>query len=368
MKTQTIFPTVKPVRRAREAERTEIAQGAGVRRTARTEIAQGAGVWRTARTEIAQGEGVWREAARAVLAASVFLIFAQPVQAQNFANWTPEQAAQSGQAQPALKTGLDSSAEELKDAQAVPSLKEQPQAPAAATFSEEDLKGLSPEERQALMGTGLIPQPQALPAAEASSYTLGPTDVITITVMRHPEVSGEYPINNEGKIQYEFVGDILVSGLNKEEAEEVISQHLSEFIVSPEVTVKIAQYNSKIVYVVGEVAAPGKIFMRGDTITVREALMQAGLPRLGGITKKSHLITPSDSGKPKKKYIDVYALLYQGDLRENDTMYPGDVLYIPPTFLTKVMRTISPVAAPIGQAAGATTGVNVISNPTRTGY
>jgi len=186
--------------------------------------------------------------------------------------------------------------------------------------------------------------------------------------MRHPEVSGQYPINNEGKIQYEFVGDIMISGMTKEKAEETVSERLAEYIVSPEVTVKIIQYNSKIVYVVGEVAAPGKIYMRGDTITVREALMQAGLPRLSGITKKSHLITPTDAGKPKKKYIDVYALLYQGDLRQNDIMYPGDVLYIPPTFLTKVMRAISPVAAPIGQAAGATTGVNVIGDPSRTGY
>ena len=41
-------------------------------------------------------------------------------------------------------------------------------------------------------------------------------------------------------------------------------------------------------------------------------------------------------------------------------MQPGDVLYIPPTFLTKVMRAISPVAAPIGQAAGASVGVNTL--------
>jgi polysaccharide export outer membrane protein len=170
--------------------------------------------------------------------------------------------------------------------------------------------------------------------------------------MRHPEVTGEYMINQEGKIQYEFVGDVKIEGLTKEEVSDVITETLGEYIISPEVTVKITGYNSKIVYVVGEVFRPGKIFMRGDTITVREALMQAGLPMLSGVTKKSKLITPSEDGKAIKKNINVYALLYEGDLRENDTMLPGDVLYIPPTFLTKTMRAIQPIAAPISAAAG----------------
>ena len=194
---------------------------------------------------------------------------------------------------------------------------------------------------------------------EDSKYTLGPTDTVEITVMRHPEVSGEFLINMEGKIQYNFVGDIVISGLKKDEAAKVLTQKLSDYIVSPQVSVKITGYNSKVVYVVGEVNTPGKIFMRGDTITVRDALLQAGLPMLTGITKKSLLITPADNGNAKKHDVNVYALLYEGDLRENFVMKPGDVLYIPPTFLTKTMRAIMPVAEPIGTAAGA--GRSVVS-------
>ena len=204
-------------------------------------------------------------------------------------------------------------------------------------------------EIAALVDESQIPN---LPAGELSRYTLGATDVIQIAVMRHPEVSGEYMINKEGKVQYGFVGDLKIRGLTKDEAKVLITKTLEEYIISPEVTVTITGYNSKIVYVVGEVSMPGKIFMRGDTITVREALMQAGLPMLTGITKKSRLITPSKKGKGNKKDINVYALLYEGDLRENDIMHPGDVLYIPPTFLTKAMRAISPVSGPINAAKG----------------
>ena len=193
---------------------------------------------------------------------------------------------------------------------------------------------------------------------EVSRYTLGPKDVISVNVMRHPEVSGSYEINAEGKIQYEFVGDVVVENMTKDEVTKVLKERLSEYIVNPDVTVKISGYNSKVVYVVGEVGQPGKIFMQGNTITVRDALLQAGLPLLSGVTKKSSLITPSESGKINKANVDVYALLYQGDLRENKIMNPGDILYIPPTFLTKTMRAISPITQPLSGTASTASQVS----------
>ena len=253
-------------------------------------------------------------------AVAVFLLGINPrAGAQNFANWTPDDAQKT---EPAKMMSEDATINDV-------------------------LNRVAAEE------TGENAQ-DMLPAQEGSSrYTLGATDVIQVNVMRHPEVSGEYFINQEGKIQYEFVGDIKVAGMTKDEAAKQIAEKLSEYIISPEVSVKITGYNSKVVYVVGEVGRPGKIYMRGDTITIREALMQAGLPQLTGVTRKSRLITPSESGEADIRKVDVYALLYEGDLRENLEMKPGDVIFIPATFLTKTMRAIQPVAAPIGTAAGA---------------
>lgn len=196
----------------------------------------------------------------------------------------------------------------------------------------------------------IVPLPMEI--GDESTYTLGPTDEIEITVSRHPEVTGRFSINSEGKIQYRFVGDVKVAGMTKSEVTEYLVKILSEYIISPEVTVIITGYNSKIVYVIGEVGGPGKIFMRGDTITVREALVQAGLPLLSANTPKSVVITPADSGKAEQRKVNVHKLLYKGDLRENLVMKPGDTLYIPPTIFAKAMRVMQPVSQPIGTAAG----------------
>ena len=211
---------------------------------------------------------------------------------------------------------------------------------------------LSPEPTAAAEDSNAsVEIPEAI--ATMSHYTVGETDVLEITVMRHPEVSGQFVINSEGNIQYEFVGDLNVLGLTKDQVKKLLNEKLSDYIIDPEITVKIVGYNSKIIYVVGEVGRPGKIYMEGDTMTVHEALVEAGLPLLSAKTNAGRVITPSNSGTPLIRKVNVEKLLYQGDLRENLVMQPGDTLYVPPTFLAKTMRVIQPVAQPIGTAAGA---------------
>ncbi len=198
----------------------------------------------------------------------------------------------------------------------------------------------------------MAPKEVKVYAGQNSKYTLGKEDVIEVTVLRHPEVSGSYTLNSEGKIQFEFAGDIQLTGMSKEEAAVELAKHLEAYIMNPSVAVKITGYNSKVVYVVGEVGQAGKIYMRGDTITVRDALLAAGLPQLTASTKGATLFTPSET-KVTPKRVDVYALLYKGDLKQNYTMSPGDTIYLPPTLWAKIGRIISPVTQPIQETSGA---------------
>ena len=109
---------------------------------------------------------------------------------------------------------------------------------------------LSPEPTVATEDSNAsVEIPEAI--ATMSHYTVGETDVLEITVMRHPEVSDQFVINSEGNIQYEFVGDLNVLGLTKDQVKKLLNEKLSDYIIDPEITVKIVGYNSKIIYVVG---------------------------------------------------------------------------------------------------------------------
>jgi len=228
--------------------------------------------------------------------------------------------------------------------------------PAEATS--ESLGEYGASESAAFVG---MPAPETLPVVgtvgafedDPVKYTLGKDDIITLEIRRHPEFSGTYVINSEGKIQYKYVGDIYVSGLTKNELKEKLTKILSSYLVAPAVEVTIVEYRSKVFYVIGEVGHPGKFYMMADEIPIREAVVQAGLPLLSASASKAKLITPAEDGKPKTVKINLDKMLYKGDLRQNVMMKPGDVLYVPATLVTKFMRKIAPVAQPVQSVAGA---------------
>lgn len=222
--------------------------------------------------------------------------------------------------------------------------------------SNEELKVIESEQPQAKLALA-----ESQPNQEYTDplrYTLGPDDVIEIAVMRHPELSGTYPINLEGKIQYKFVGDIDVNGLTKKELEQKIKDIILNFVISPEVNITILEYKSKVIYVLGEVGQPGKYYMRSDSIPVREAVVVAGLPTLAAAMRRSRLVTPDKNNRTKTKTVDLYAILYGGKLKNNLEMRAGDVLYVPATIMAKVIRVINPVTSTVGLAASAPSDVS----------
>lgn len=199
---------------------------------------------------------------------------------------------------------------------------------------------------------------------DPTRYTLGPDDVIEINVMRHPEFAGTYPVNLEGKIQYKFVGDIEVTGLTKKQLEEKIKQIISGYVINPEVNVTILEYKSKIIYVLGEVGRPGKYYMRSEVIPVREAVVEAGLPTLAAAMRRCRLVTPDKNGRARIQSVDLYSILYGGNLKYNLEMRPGDVLYVPATIMAKIVRIVNPVTAPIASLnSGESSATSLATRP-----
>ncbi|MDP2923076.1 MAG: polysaccharide biosynthesis/export family protein [Candidatus Omnitrophota bacterium] len=227
--------------------------------------------------------------------------------------------------------------------------------------SAEGLKIIEAASEPAVTQPNALIQPQSdVASADSDSnkmyldpvrYTLGPEDIVQIDVMRHPEFSGVYPVNLEGKIQYKFVGDIDVSGLNKKQLEEKVTKIISNYVISPEVNITIVEYKSKVIYVLGEVGQPGRYYMRVDSVPVREAVVNAGLPTYAAAMRRCRLITPDNNGKVKTRSVDLYSVLYGGDLNKNIAMHPGDVLYVPATVMAKIIRVINPVTSVVGMSA-----------------
>ena len=183
-------------------------------------------------------------------------------------------------------------------------------------------------------------------------YTLGRDDVIHIAVRNQPEFSGNFVINSTGAIQYSYLGDIPIAGMTKQEVEQVITKLLERYVRIPAVTVTIVGYNSKAVYVIGEVGRPGKYIMRGDMLKLREAILAAGLPTGSAAMWRTHVIKP-DLEKPRVRKVNLKKILYKGKLKDDIDLFPGEIVVVPSTFLSGANRFLSQLLSPITRTAAA---------------
>ena len=189
---------------------------------------------------------------------------------------------------------------------------------------------------------------------EGSNYTLGIDDVVTIIVRDQPDFSGRFVIDPEGNIQYNFVGNIPAVGKTKEQLKAEILKRLTRFVRYPEVAVMISEYRSKAIFVFGFVNRPGKYAMKGDKITVKEAIVAAGLPRDDSAMKRVYIVRPSEftkDGKATKKKVNLKELIQKGNSSEDFVLEPGDTIVVNQKYFDRFVNSYSKIIGPVFQTA-----------------
>ena len=133
------------------------------------------------------------------------------------------------------------------------------------------------------------PTPQATLAPEATpspapEYQVGVGDVLDVIVFDNPDLTRATPIQTNGTISLPLLGDVEVAGLTVPEVERRLTVLLErDYLVNPQVEVRVKEYNSQFVFVVGEVAKTGRIPLKGRTRLI-DLLAEAGglTPRASG--------------------------------------------------------------------------------------
>jgi polysaccharide export outer membrane protein len=139
---------------------------------------------------------------------------------------------------------------------------------------------LPPGELQARQGgTGQEP-PAARPAAppsaaaangEAGEEPIRPGDAVRLTVWRHEDLSGEFPVNQYGVVVLPKLGEVDTSSETHRSLRDRVIGALRETVVSPSIEVVVL----KRVRVLGEVQR-ANVFLLDPTMTVADALAMAG--------------------------------------------------------------------------------------------
>jgi polysaccharide biosynthesis/export protein len=180
------------------------------------------------------------------------------------------------------------------------------------------------------MGAGLLallaisgPAP-----ARAQEYTLGPEDVVAVSVWLHPELERAVTINADGTITFAPVGEIKAAGLTTKQLGERIADRLSTYLrQTTTVTVTVSEYLSRSVFVSGAVAKPGRYGFE-KVPGVIDVLSAAGGAIPGADLGRVQLIR-RDGDARSTSLVDVASALRDGTGDPMPALRPGDTIVVP---------------------------------------
>jgi len=122
-------------------------------------------------------------------------------------------------------------------------------------------------------------------------------------------------------------------------------QKSNEILVSGGDTVYVPPLEINKVYILGEVRTPKVINIKGK-LSLVEAVIEAGGYTDNAITS-SILVIRGELGSQKGIRLNLSRILKKGDIAQNIDLKPGDIVYVPRTFIASVERFLRIAAAPI---------------------
>src|SRR5438067_12925146 len=151
----------------------------------------------------------------------------------------------------------------------------------------------------------------ALAQSTDSAYRLGPGDRIIIKVFGEEDLSMDFRLNDTGRLNYPFLGELVVQGLTIAELEQRITRGLKgSYLRDPAVTVSIAEYRPFFLY--GEVQKPGGPPSQ-PKLPVEPAIALGGGFTERASRSKNEVLRASDP-KHKAVPVDVSDPGFHGDL------------------------------------------------------
>ena len=120
-----------------------------------------------------------------------------------------------------------------------------------------------------------------------STYVLGPDDEVSIRVIESEEISEEpFRIDPGGDISLPLVGRVRASGRTPQKLETELTERLRAFIHEPQVLVRVTQFRSQPVSVIGAVNKPGIHQLEGRKSLIEILSLAGGLRQDAGHTVK----------------------------------------------------------------------------------
>jgi polysaccharide export outer membrane protein len=172
--------------------------------------------------------------------------------------------------------------------------------------------------------------------ALAQEASLGPGDIVRISVYGQGDLDTVARISSDGTIAVPLLGTVTVAGLTVREAEQHIATELSrrQLVRDPQVTVFVESSRAaevESVTILGNVARPGRYPVQSMSDAGAENV--ASLVALaGGLANDAAdylILTRMEGQTARTVNVNLRELFERGDVSQNYVVKQGDIAYVP---------------------------------------
>lgn len=162
------------------------------------------------------------------------------------------------------------------------------------------------------------------------SVTLGPGDVFEARVYGEKDLSGVHRVSSDGTIIFPLVGEVVVHNLSTTQIANLLQDKLADgYLKKPYVTIVIKEYNSKKIFVLGQVSKPGTFPFEGEMNVIQAITLAGGFTQMA--RKNSVIVTRVENQEEVRIRVPVEKI--SEGLAPNLGLKPGDIVFVPETVI-----------------------------------
>lgn len=160
--------------------------------------------------------------------------------------------------------------------------------------------------------------------------SLGVGDVLEVRVYEEKNISGLYRIEADGTFTFPLVGNVKALNLTPSALAVDLKNLLKDgYLRDPQVSVFVKEFNSKKIFVLGEVSKPGTFKYEENMSIVQAITLAGGLKQLAA---EERVVLTRKINEKEEKFIIPFGSIGLGK-EENILLQPGDIIFVPESWL-----------------------------------
>lgn len=159
-----------------------------------------------------------------------------------------------------------------------------------------------------------------------ASYRIGPKDLVSVEVLEDDSLETETRVTEAGTIELPHVEPVAIAGLTTGEAAQALSEALEKYLQRATVTVRIIEFRSQPITLLGAVRKPGTLPFSGRWTLIDAITESGGLTAAAG--GNILVLRRASNGLSDQLLIDARDLLERGNSDINIPLVPNDIINI----------------------------------------